>query len=349
MRKNIIWWIVLVLILGGLSGVIFNRFVIPWLATLPGLSSLHKLESNNPVIINRKEEIQYNDGANFSDLAKQASAYTVSIYAKDSNKFLGNGIITSADGMILASKTNLGQNNLVVVTNDGNIYPGLLRALDPRSELAVITIQASNLPFAQFVNASDLVVSQRVIFLGRSNQEFNHQFEIGFVTSTTSNQASLDKIYYSESFENTVQTDARLNSDFVGGPAIDLNGKVVGITTSNLGILPGEDLQSAVTSFLRTGKIQRPTLGIKYNLISQSLAKLKNLPSGGVLVVSVDDGSPAKKAGIIVGDLITEIDGQPLPSANFEKILNQHDFTSIPLVINRGGNEINLNVILEPK
>lgn len=351
MRNKWIWIIIIALVLGGIGGVLLNRFGIPFLSTLPGLSWVQKLESSNPVVINRYQEVQFNEGANLVDLSKQVAAYTVSIYSQDTTpKFLGNGIITTSDGMVITSKVNLPtKGSVTVVLNDGTSYAGAVRALDPRSELAVVTISAQNLPFAQFADAYDLPASQRVIFVGRSNTSFVHDFELGQVVRTIANQSSLDRIYSSEALENTVQLSTKPASDFVGGPIANLDGKIIGMTTSSSNVLIGEDLQSAVTSFLQSSKIQRTTFGIKYLSLSDSLAKLKGLPQGGMQVVSVDSASPAQAGGLQANDLITSIDNQNLPNANFEKIINSHGATPISVGILRGTTKQTLTINLEYK
>ena len=352
MRKNWIWLIVLVIIVGGIAGVLFNRFFIPWLSELPGLSSLNKLESSNPVVINRVQEVSYNDGTNLADLSKQAAAYTVGIYSQSAGsfKFLANGIIASADGLIVSSKANLGgPGNYVILTNDGTVYQAALRALDPRSELAMLTINGSNLPVGQFAQASDLQPAQRVVYIGRSNKEFVRDFAVGYVTQTVDNNGSVDRVFYSEAFENSIQTDAKINSDFLGGPVLDLSGKIVGMVNSSQGLLIGEDLQTAVNSFLQSSKIVRPALGIKYNVISAAVAHLRSLSAAGIYIVSIDSGSPAAKAGLVAGDLITEVDGQPVPANSFEKLLNAHSMGAMSLTVIRAGQTQSITVQLEPK
>jgi serine protease Do len=348
-RKNWTWIIIFCIFLGGMGGILFNKLILPTLASMPALSWLQRLESNNPVIINRSEVVQINEGANFLDLTRQAAAYTVAIYSP-SQKFLGNGIITTSDGMILTSKNTMPATGVVtVVLDNGSSYPAALRALDPKSDLAVLTIDAHNLPFAQFADAWNLPASQRLIYLGRSNNAFVHDFALGYVSVPVNNQGNLDRVFDSEVFENNISSDAKLNSDYVGGPVINLDGRVVGLVNSNLGVLVGEDLQTAVTSYIQNGKVVRPSLGIKYLNLSNLLAKIKNLPQGGILVVSVADGTPAKLAGILANDLIISIDNQPLPQGNFEKTLNQHPLSDTPITVLRNSTQVNLTVKLIAK
>jgi len=344
------WIIILMFFIGGIGGVLLARFGIPWLSNLPGLSWVEKLESTSPVVINHYQEVQLTDGANLVDLARQAAGYTVSIYTPSNPKFLGNGIIVSSDGLILASKTSLGSGtNFTVVLNDGASYPAQVRALDPRSEVAVLTISATNLPFAGFADASTLVASQRLIFLGRSNAAFEHNFALEQVSQTIANQRSLEAVHYSENLENTITTQNRPTADFVGGPIVDFDGKVVGMTNSSGGVIIGEDLNSVVSNYLQNKKIVRPTIGFHYLNLSTEQAKLKDLPQAGVLVVNVDANSPAAKAGIVSNDLIITADNQDLSSNEFEKVLNQHGSNPFLLTVIRNNQKINLTVNLEAK
>jgi serine protease Do len=132
----------------------------------------------------------------------------------------------------------------------------------------------------------------------------------------------------------------------VGGLVANLEGQIVGMINSNLSVLPAEDMQTAVSAYLKNGKIQRPSFGIKYLNLSNQLAQLKNLPQGGALVVSVEDGSAAKKAGILPNDLIISADNQDLSNNEFEKVLNAHTNTDLPITVMRGTNKIQLTVKL---
>lgn len=350
-RNNWIWIIILVLLLGGIGGVLLNRYAIPYLSDIPGLSWVQKLESTSPVVINRVQQVELNEGVNLIDLVKQASGFTASIYSTGPTpKFLENGIVTSSDGMIVAAKSLLPQSgNVTVILNDGTAYSGQIRALDPKSDLGVITVPATNLAFAQFANASDLQTSQRLVILGRSGTAFSHDFSLGEVSRSIANQKSLDRVAGSEDLESSVVVNSSINANFTGGPVMDYEGRVVGMVKSDLGMLTGENLQSAVSSYLQNGKIIRPAFGIHYFDLSDELAHLKNLPQGGILIVSVDNGSPAQKAGLLAGDFIISFDNQSLASSNFEFLLNAHAISSVPITAVRAGAKVNLTINLQPK
>lgn len=352
-HKQLIIILLIAFFVGALGSIFFTEFLIPRLSLLPHLGFLSKFSSNMPIIINRKEETIINEGANLIALADQAGSFTVGIYqAKNNNyKFLGNGVIMTSDGLIFSSRSVLGQpGTLVAMTSDGTVYPVTPRAIDPRSDLVAITIQANGLSQAQFAPTSSLKVGQRILALGKSSQPFDHKFASGLVTNTLQNNSSLERVFYSEAFEEGIETDAPITSDFIGGPVINLDGKMIGlVVNADRDILISEDLQTGLATYLKKGKFVRPALGLKYLKLSKNLAKLKGFDSAGALVVSVDDGSPARLAGLMPNDLIAAVDDQSLDSNSFEELFNKHEIGDMNVSLIRNQNKINLTVKLQAK
>jgi S1-C subfamily serine protease len=231
-HRQIIITTIIAFFVGAIGSIVISRFVLPAIG-------LNKFSTSAPIIINRTETVQLNEGANLIELNKQASGFVVSIFSKGPANFLGNGIVVTSDGLIFSSKQVVGsQTEVVAVTNDGKNFPALVRAVDPKSDLAILTIQATNLPIAQFDNAADLQVGQRIAAVGRSKKPFEHKFMTGFVT------------YSSDDF----QTDLELDLDMVGGPLINLSGHVVAMATSPGGLILSEDLQKFLTDYLSKTK-----------------------------------------------------------------------------------------------
>lgn len=350
MRKQIIWTIVIAFFVGATGSIVLGRFVIPYFATFKGLSILNKLSTSAPIIINRREEVQLNEGVNLMDLSRQASNIVVSFYygMEPNYKFTGNGIIMSNDGMIFASRSVFlpESGKLIAMLNDGTSYSATIRAVDPRSDLVVITIDAKNLPVAQLADARSLNVGQRVLGVGGSNVAQNYKITNGFVTNSMSNVSSPDRVYNSKAFEETIETDAVITSEFFGGPMINLNGRVVGMMANTANnILPAEDLQTALFSYLATGKVIRAFIGIQYLNLSQSLAKLRNLSQSGALVTQVDLNSSASRGGLLVNDFIVSVDGQAIGAGNsFEYLFNNHPISAMKLKVIRTGVEKELTI-----
>lgn len=248
LRKQVIWVIIIAFFVGALGSMALGRFVVPYLATFSGLSFLNKLASSSPIVINRTEVVQLNDGANLVDLIKQAGNITVSIYDANNN-FLGNGVIVTSDGVIFTSDSILrGQTKMKVVTDDGKSFAGLARAKDPKSQLVIITIETSNLPVVQLDNAAQMEAGQRVIYVGRSNAAFQHFAVTGFVTQSLANLGDKPK---------QISTDATVNPDLYGGPIINFSGHAIGIVLGSGQNIISEDLRAVLSSYLATGKITR--------------------------------------------------------------------------------------------
>ncbi len=336
-------WLKILLVaffVGAIGSMIVGRFFIPYLATFPGFSSLNQLVSNSPIVINRREEVQLNEGVNLMELTRQSGNVTVNILTSDGN-FLGNGIIITSDGMIFTSKSVVKDNKEVrAVFNNGQVLPALVRAADPKSDLLVLTVQATGLTVAQFDEAKNLRAGQRIFTLGRSNEEFVHRFATGFVTNPISNSGNLETVRSSEVFTENLGTDQIFDPELLGGPVFNLQGRVVGMVAGNDQYILAENMQTAYSVYLGTGKITRSYLGLRYTTLATSAATFLGLNRGGIGVLGVEKGSPAEKAGLQVNDLLIEADGKDLSAESFEQILNHYAPGPLKLKLIRGGNTI---------
>jgi|GEM_PF-2132059 S1-C subfamily serine protease len=350
-RKQVIVIIIIAFFVGALGSLVINRFLIPYLATIKGWESLNKLATSSPIVINRTQTVQFNDGVDLLDLTKQASNVTVSFYrgTKPQLTFAGLGVLMSSDGLIFTSKTVVGTNTqMTVVLNDGSSYQGLVRAADPKSDLAVVTIQAPNLPTVQLGSGFGLQSTQRLISAGIGNKEFLRQVETAQVSNPAANNRFLDQNYSSEQLSDSFGTSFVFTSNFAGAPIMDLNGKLVGLVGNDHGeIIIAENLQTGLSSYLSSGKIIRPKLGLLYSSLTALQASLKNFNKPGVVVLAADAGSPAQKAGLLPNDLIYEVDGQSLADKSFEQILNSHAITDMNVKLLRAGKDMQIKINLE--
>lgn len=351
-KKQISLIIIIAFFIGALGSMVLGRFVVPYVATFPHFNWLNKVVTTSPIVINRTQEVQLNEGVNLIDLIKQSGNVTVSIYTNSASapQFLGNGFLVTSDGLIFTTDNVLQSiTTVTVVLNDGRSFAGTVRAKDPKSNLVAVTVEAQNLPVAQFDPAAGLDAGQRVLYLGQSNTELTHNFLTGFVDKTVGNDASLQNQDYTEQLNQTFTTDVSAPADFFGGPIFDLNGHVVGISVADGQVITSENIQTALTAYLASGKIIRPSLGLKYFVLSKELADLKGLPQAGILVGSADKLSPAAAAGLQANDLITAMDGQDLGSNDFEQLLNTHTIGDMILTVWRAGSSIQLTVKLAAK
>jgi S1-C subfamily serine protease len=244
----------------------------------------------------------------------------------------GSGFIINPDGQILTNNHVVqGAATLTVKLADQKEYKARILGRDPRSDLALIKIDApGKLPALHLGESDSIVVGQKVLAIGNP---------FGFQgTLTTGIVSSLDRSIQTEDsrvpLEGMIQTDAAINPGNSGGPLLDSHGNVIGINTAiygqgNIGIgfaMPINRAKTMLDEFQKHGHVSQPTLGARAQYVAGDLADELRLPStGGLLVQSVDEGSPAAEAGLhgptrvvivggryqlgIGGDFITAVEG----------------------------------------
>jgi serine protease Do len=226
---------------------------------------------------------------------------------------LGSGVIISKNGYIVTNNHVVKNSDKIIVTlpNDKEEYEAKIIGVDPKSDLAVIKINAKNLNVIKFADSSKLKVGDIVFAIG-------NPFGVG--ESVTSGIISaLNKTGVGiNSYENFIQTDASINPGNSGGALVDSRGALVGINTAiisksggNVGIgfaIPSNMVEVIALSLIKNGKVNRGYLGVFIGDVTADLKEFYKRKSGA-LVINVEEGSPAYEAGIERGDLIISIDG----------------------------------------
>lgn len=253
----------------------------------------------------------------------------------------GTGFFVSADGLIVTNKHVVSDSRAqyTVVTTDGKQYEAKVLAQDPSNDLAIVKVETTNAPFLAFSDSSALELGQHVIAIGNSLGQFQNTVTTGVVSGLSRSIIAGDRTGQ-EQLEGVIQTDAAINPGNSGGPLLNLAGQVVGVNTavSDEGQLLGfaitsNDAKIALDSYLRSGKIVRPFIGVRYMLINESIAEQMNLPRDfGALLIrgestadfAVSPGSPADRAGLKEGDIILEVnDTQVNEDNSLPQILKQ--------------------------
>ena len=236
--------------------------------------------------------------------------------------FMGqaSGVIVAPEGYILTNSHVVhGMDTITVQLTDGREFPAKVLGEDPNSDLALIQIEAKDLPYLTLGNSDDLEVGQWVAAIGNP---FGLQatLTVGVVSAKSRN---LDITRY----EDFIQTDAAINQGNSGGPLVTLGGEIIGINTAiattaasgYLGIgfaVPSNMARHVMDEILSDGKISRGFLGVSLQSIDNSLAKAFGLKKvEGALVANVGKNTAAEKAGLQVEDIILGYNDRPVESA----------------------------------
>lgn len=234
----------------------------------------------------------------------------------------GSGVLFTPDGYLLTNSHVIASSKAISVSlTDGQTHEAELVGDDPATDLAVLRLSSTPLPFAAFGSSAGLRVGQLVVAIGNP---------FGFQATVTAGIVSaLGRTLRSSSgrlIESIVQTDAPLNPGNSGGPLVDGHGRVVGINTAMIGGAQGicfaigvDTATDVVSRLMRDGKVRRSRLGLSAQttpLDSRLVARLKRKAATAVLISEVQPGSAAEKAGIGVGDILLEFDGAPVATVD---------------------------------
>ncbi|HEY3257865.1 MAG TPA: trypsin-like peptidase domain-containing protein [Gemmatimonadaceae bacterium] len=270
---------------------------------------------------------------------------------------LGSGFIVREDGVILTNAHVVsGASRISVALRDGTTYPAKLLGADETNDLAVIKIDAKNLPVAPLGSSSNLLVGEWAIAIGNpygfllANTE--PSVTAGVVSGTGRNLAAESEgqgVYV-----DMIQTDASINPGNSGGPLVNALGEVIGVNSSifspsggSIGLgfaIPINRARRVTDDLLAHGVVRRPWIGMKLQLGNAATAR--ELMTKGVVVASVVPGSPADRAGIKAGDVIVQSRDRLLhnPYDWEAERLELRVGEAVPLVVRRGNQQMNVSV-----
>jgi serine protease Do len=233
----------------------------------------------------------------------------------------GSGWIIDKDGVIVTNNHVVeGANSITITMEDGRTFPAETVHTDPVADLAVVKINAQDLPSLWIGDSSKLNVGEQVVAIGNS---------LGMGISATEGIVSAVGVSLSvspgETLSGLIQTDAAINPGNSGGPLVDLQGEVVGINSAKVAQVGVEGMGYAISikeatpiidQLITNGYVIRPYLGASFYTVDQFVAFRYGLAvNKGVLITDVASGSPADKAGLKPGDVITAIDDKEISDA----------------------------------
>ncbi len=227
-------------------------------------------------------------------------------------KGLGTGFIISEDGFVVTNNHVVDKaDDIEVILEDGDKYEAKVVGKDPKTDLALLKIEAEKkLPFVEFGDSDKSKIGDWVIAIG-------NPFGLGH-TVTAGIISAKGRILGIGNYDDFIQTDAPINPGNSGGPLFNLNGKVVGVNTAiiargqGLGFsIPVNLTKQIIDQIKDSGKVVRGWLGISIQKITPEIAEVIGVEEGqGVLVADIMDKSPAEKGGLERGDIILEYDGE---------------------------------------
>jgi S1-C subfamily serine protease len=240
---------------------------------------------------------------------------------------VGSGFIYDSHGWILTNRHVVeGSDRLSVELNDGRVFQGRVYGIDTLTDLAIVKIDASDLPVANLGRSSELKVGQLVVAIGSPLGTYSNSVTSGIV-SAKGRQITTDG---NQNLNNLIQTDAAINPGNSGGPLLDAGANVVGINTAiaadsnGIGFAIPIDIARPIMDQAVAGKeLARPYMGVVYRSIDRQFADSNNLPvkegaliqrsaAGNSTAPAVVSGSPADQAGIREDDIITKVNDQTI-------------------------------------
>jgi serine protease Do len=268
---------------------------------------------------------------------------------------LGSGVIVRGEGYILTNNHVVDEaDSIYIRTFDERTIPAKVIGADPRTDLAVIKVEAGNLTPIRLGNSDELRVGEWVLAIGSPlSADLAHTVTQGIVSAKGRSEVGLAV------YEDFIQTDAAINPGNSGGALVNLDGELVGINTAiasrnggfqGIGFaVPINMARSVTEALIKNGKVVRGYLGVAPQDLDEKIAKSMELEgTAGALVANVYRNAPADKAGIEAGDVILSVDGQKLKnSAQLRsEIAAKAPGTTVDLHIVRDGKQKTVTVTL---
>lgn len=352
-----------------------NKMIVPISGTssLPGSGSLIDLESAfvrvseeiKPAVVNLRIEkkvkqqflpwFQFRNGFDFGSpfdeffknfFGEQPNGEQSPEYKEQS---LGTGVIVDEKGYILTNNHVIkGADEIKVMLLDGRKFNGKIVGSDPKTDLALIKVDAKDLPTARLGNSDNVKIGSWAIAIGNPFG-LEHTVTIGVISAK-------GRAIGAAEYEDLLQTDASINPGNSGGPLVNIYGEVIGINTAivaggqGIGFaIPINMATRIIGDLMEHGRVERAWLGVYIQPVTPELIKeFEGAKEGQVMVKGVMTGSPAEKAGILPGDIILSVNDNDIqsPQELQKSILKNKTGTKVELSILRKGKKLSIDVIL---
>ncbi|MBP9723000.1 MAG: Do family serine endopeptidase [Gammaproteobacteria bacterium] len=329
---------------------------------LPELTEI--IEKNTPAIVNISTSHSYSnykkliklppelEGTPQGELLRRFFEEQDDSQNKDETLSLGSGTLVSKDGYIVTNQHVINNaDRIIVKLADKREYPAKLVGSDTSTDLALIKINANDLPYVALGDSDKLKVGEWVVAIG-SPFGFEHSATAGIISGKG---RSIGK----ERFVPFLQTDAAINPGNSGGPLFDMSGNVIGINSQILSksggyqglsfAIPSNVLRNVISQLKDVGFVSHGWLGVAFQEMNSELAKSFNLDRAyGALIASIVDDSPATRAGLKVGDIILKLNDETILNATQLPAIvgNTKPGTVVKLTVFRSGKTQDVNITI---
>jgi serine protease Do len=291
---------------------------------------------------------------NWVELAKAVKPAVVNVTGRRDigGRGVGSGFIINADGYVVTNNHVVeGAGTVQVKLSDGRELAAKVVGRDPKTDLALLKVEATGLPVIGLGDSAALQVGEPVMAIG-------NPFGLE-QTVTTGIVSATGRVIGAGPYDDFIQTDTSINPGNSGGPLINARGQVVGInsiivsrTGGSVGIgfsIPVNLAKNVFSQLAATGRVERGWLGVTIQELTPALVKSLGLPDGrGALVAQVTDGSPAAAAGVKQGDIIVSVGGRPIArSADLPPVVaNLAPGRTVPISVIRDGKTVPLSATI---
>ncbi len=279
----------------------------------------------------------------------------------------GSGFLVSEDGLIVTNRHVVSDESArySVMLADGSVFDALVVAKDPLFDVAILRSEELSFlghSYLSFGDSDGLEWGQTVIAIGNALAEFQNSVSVGVVSGLSRSIVARGSQGVREQLDQVIQTDAAINLGNSGGPLIDLDGNVIGVNVArsfsgdSIGFaLPANVVSQIVESVRSEGRIVRPFLGVRYQMLTEHSARELDLTIDyGALIMPDRTGepgvlpdSPADIAGLRAMDVIVSVGGRELREATLVQVLREHAVgDSVELLVYRDGQKNIFNVTL---
>jgi serine protease Do len=266
---------------------------------------------------------------------------------------LGSGVIVSSDGYIITNNHVVEKSDEIKVTLlDKRMFKGRIVGADPKTDIAIVKIDAANLPTIPWGDSEKLQVGEFVLAIGNP-YGLSHTVTMGIISAVGRANVGI------ADYEDFIQTDAAINPGNSGGPLVNIKGELIGINTAifsktggyqGIGFaVPTNMVRPLMSQLIQKGKIIRGWLGVTIQEMTPEIAQKFGLEkSRGALVSDVTKGSPAEKAGILRGDIVIEFNRKEVKDvASLRNMVSQSKVGSDVLIkILRSGKEYTVRLVV---